>query len=220
MPDQPVPDEHSAPQTNSPWTPKRLVWLGVIYGVQLLYVPINRTMQGGVVLRTLLDAYIPLWPVWAVPYLLSMLWWEGALLWAALRMDERRFRALTIAMLAVMLSSYAVYVLFPTYVERPPVESSGWAADLIRTIYGNDYLYNAFPSGHTYFTVLIALFWWDWQPRLRWLWATSVAIVILSTLFTGQHHLPDPIGGIVWAYLAYLLGTQCTVGWTNRRGEA
>jgi len=138
MSDPLVSDEHSSAQPTRPLIRHRLPWLLVIYGVQLLYLPINRTMQGGVVLRTPLDAYIPLWPIWAVPYLLSLLWWQGALAWAALRMDERRFRALTIAILAVMLSSYTVYILYPTYVERPSVEGSTWAHDLVRAIYRND----------------------------------------------------------------------------------
>ncbi len=194
---------------------KRLLWLLGVFAVQMLYFPINRTMHGGVILRTPLDDYIPLWPIWAVPYLLSLVWWEGAFVWAAIRMEGDRFRALAIATLAVMLTSYALYLVYPTYVERPTVQGSGWAADLVRAIYRNDRLHNAFPSGHTYFTTLIALFWWDWKPRLRWLWAATVAIVILATLFTGQHHLPDPLGGLLWAWLGYRFG----IWWIARRSR-
>ncbi len=103
----------------------------------------------------------------------------------------------------------------PTYVERPVVEGSGWAADLVRYIYRNDDLYNAFPSGHTYATTLITLFWWDWKPRLRWLWGTIAIVVILSTLFTGQHHLPDLLGGILWAWMGYRFGWW----WVARRAK-
>ncbi len=31
-------------------------------------------------------------------------------------------------------------------------------------------------------------------------------VVTLSTLFTGQHNLPDPIGGIIWAFAGYRFG--------------
>lgn len=193
----------------------RLLWLLIIFCLQALYFPINRTMQGGVILAMPWDAHIPLWPGWAIPYLLSILWWQASFVWAAFQMDDDRFRALVVGATAVMLSSYLVYIAFPTYVERPVVEGSGWTTDLVRFIYGNDRLHNAFPSGHTYLTMLIVFFWWDWKPKLRWLWATIAALVILSTLFTGQHNLVDPIGGIFWAWLGYLFGRW----WVARRAE-
>ena len=49
-------------------------------------------------------------------------------------------------------------------------------------------------------------------------------LVILATLFTGQHHLVDPIGEIGLAYLAYRFGMCMEYGTEsigNRlRGEA
>jgi membrane-associated phospholipid phosphatase len=191
----------------------RLSWLIVLFIVQILYIPINRTMHGGIVLHTPLDAYVPFWPIWAVPYLLSIVWWVGSFIWAAWKMEDRVYRAFVAGALAVMLASYAVYILFPTYVQRPIVEGDTWPNTLVRLIYSNDRLHNAFPSGHTYTTMLIVFFWWGWRPRLRWLWATIAVVVILSTLFTAQHNLPDPIGGIVFAWLAYRFG----LWWAARR---
>lgn len=184
----------------------RLAWLVALFGVQLLYIPINRTMQGGVILDTPWDAYVPFWPIWAVPYLLTLAWWAGCFVWAAWKMDDALYRAFVAATIAVMLTSYVVYIFFPTYVQRPVVEGNGWPIELVRFIYSNDRLHNAFPSGHTYTTVLIVLFWWRWQSKLRWLWAGFAIVVVLSTLFTGQHNLPDPIGGIVWAWASYRFG--------------
>jgi membrane-associated phospholipid phosphatase len=194
---------------------KRLAWLGLLFLVQLLYFPINRTVTGGVILATPLDALVPLWPIWAVPYLLSWAWWVGCFTWAAWKMESSLYRAFVIGTLATLLTSYVLYIVYPTYVERPPIESTDWAAELLRFIYANDRLNNAFPSGHTYTTMLIVFFWWHWRPRLRWAWAAIAVIIILSTLFTGQHNLPDPIGGILWAWLGYRLGTW----WVKRRSE-
>jgi len=190
----------------------RLVWLLVLFCVQFLYVPINRTMHGGVVLDTPWDAAIPLWPIWAVPYLLSIAWWVASFVWAAWKMEDRLYRAFVAGTLAVMLASYAVYIVYPTYVERPVLQGHGWTVDLLRLIYNNDRLHNAFPSGHTYTTLLIAFFWWRWRPDLRWLWGAAALIVILSTLFTKQHNLPDPAGGIVFAWLGYRFGVWWA-GW-------
>jgi membrane-associated phospholipid phosphatase len=185
---------------------RRLLWLLVLFGVQLLYVPINRTMHGGTVLATPWDAAIPLWPIWAVPYLLSIAWWVGCFVWAAWKMEDVLYRAFVASFLIVMLTSYAVYILYPTYVERPVLEGSSWQVELLSLIYRNDRLHNAFPSGHAYTTLLITFFWWRWQPRLRWLWIAFAIVVILSTLFTGQHNLPDPVGGLVFAWLGYRFG--------------
>jgi len=202
------------------WIPRpRLAWLIVLAAVGLLYIPINRTVQGGVILSLPWDAQVPFWPIWAVPYLLSILWWMASFIWAARKMDDIRYRAFVVATLAVMLTAYAVFVLYPTYVERPVPVGHSWQVELIRSIYSNDRLNNAFPSAHAYTTVLIALFWWDWRPKLRWLWAAIAVVVVLSTLFTGQHNLPDPIGGIVWAYAGYRFGWWWVKRMPARRKE-
>lgn len=193
-----------------PWA--RFCLLLIVVGMQLLYVPINRTVQGGVILDLPLDAHVPFWPIWAVPYLLSLVFWNGCFVWAAWKMEDGLYRALVAAALVVMLSSYAVYVLFPTYVERPALAGDGWPVALVRLIYNNDRLNNAFPSGHTYHTMLIVFFWWRWQPQLRWLWVLVAVIILLSTLFTGQHNVLDLAGGIVWAWAGYRFG----LWWANR----
>lgn len=191
----------------------RLFWLIVLFLVQGLYFPINRLMKGGIVLSIPGDDFVPFWPAWMVPYLSSIIWWEASFIWAAWRMDDVRYRALVTGTITVMLVSYLIYVFYPTYVERPTLEGDSWQVALTRSVYRYDLLNNAFPSGHTYFTLLIVFFWWDWHPQLRWLWSTIAIVVILSTLFTGQHNLLDPIGGLVWAWGGYRFG----MWWAARR---
>jgi len=184
-----------------------MVRLMALFAAQSLYIPINRLIRGGVILRTPLDAHIPFWPIWALPYLLSLVWWWGCFIWAAWKMEQARYRAFVTGALAVMLSSYAVYVLFPTYVERPSLEGHGWPVELVRLIYTNDRLHNAFPSSHAYTTMLIVFFWWNWRPRLRAALVAIAVLVLLSTLFVHQHYLVDPLGGILWAWMGYRLGS-------------
>ena len=74
---------------------------------------------------------------------------------------------------------------------------------------------NAFPSGHTYNTILIALFWWRWRPRQRLLWAAVSLVVLLSTLYTRQHNIPDLIGGVAFACTGYAVGLR----WAARRSS-
>ena len=198
-------------------TPRiRILLLTLMVGVQLLYVPLNRTITGGVILLTPWDRLVPFWPLWAIPYALCIPWWAASFAWAASKMDDSRLRAFVVASIVVMASSYLIYMLFPTYIQRPMVAAdSSWRTAIIRYIYANDRLNNAFPSGHTYLTMLIVLFWWDWYPRFRVLWVLCAIVVVLSTLFTGQHNLPDPIGGIIWAWAGTRFGW-----WVEERRKA
>jgi membrane-associated phospholipid phosphatase len=184
----------------------RLGMIILIAGAAGLYFPLNRTLTGGFNLSTPLDAWIPLWPVWVVPYLLCLPAWVGGLIWAAWRMDERLFRSFVSAGLFVLLSATLFYYVFPTYVQRPVVTGNSWAAQLLQMVYHNDKAYNAFPSGHVYQTTLMSLFYNRLYPHHQWFWTGIVVIVALSTLFTHQHYLTDPFGGLAIAWLGYRFG--------------
>jgi len=185
---------------------KRVIWFITLLIVQGLYFPINKYVQGGVIIATPWDAYIPLWSIWAVPYLFSLFWWLGSFIWATAKMDDELYLAFVVATIFVMLTSYAVYLLYPTYIERPILEGDSWSMDLVRFIYSQDRSYNVFPSGHTYTSVLIALFWSRWYLEKRWLWIIIAVIVLLSTLFTGQHYFADLIAGTLLAWAGYRFG--------------
>jgi membrane-associated phospholipid phosphatase len=184
----------------------RITGLIAIVSLQALYFPLNRSIQGGYLPRIPWDDLVPFWPAWSLPYLLSIFWWFACYIWATFKMDASKYRQFLVSTVFMLLSSYVVFILVPTYVERPSADGTGWQYDLIRHIFANDRVNNAFPSGHTYNTVLITLFWWNWYPSLRWLWALITIIVIFSTLFTGQHNLVDPLGGILWAWGGYHFG--------------
>ena len=178
---------------------KRFALISVLFAAQSLYFPINRVMDGGLIFKTTLDQYIPLLPIWSVPYLLYLPFWIACFIWAAINMETRMFQRFFATVLAATLTGLAIFLLFPTYIERPLLIGNDWATELLRYVYGNDDVYNAFPSGHVYLTTVISLFWMEWYPRYRWLWIAIVVSVLLSTLFTHQHYLPDLAGGLVLA---------------------
>ena len=171
-----------------------------------LYFPLNRKLTGGYNLSTRLDAWIPLSPVWVVPYLLCLPAWLGSLIWAAWKMDERLYHSFIYACLFVLLTATLFYYLFPTYVKRPTLTKGNWTMQVLQMVYQNDGDYNAFPSGHVYQTALICLFYNHLYPNYLWLWIGIVVIVTLSTLFTRQHNLADPLGGLAIAWFGYRLG--------------
>lgn len=190
---------------------KRLIWCALVIGIQALYFPLNRFLQGGIEFKTALDHYVPLWPIWAVPYALICIWWVVASIWTVWRMEDRLYEAFFIASALTSVTALTIFTVFPTYVARSPLPGTDWSTQLLNWIYAKDYMYNAFPSGHVYITTLIALFWSQWFPRWRWLWAATVVIVALATLFTHQHYLPDPIGGLALAWFGYRIGLWCVV---------
>jgi membrane-associated phospholipid phosphatase len=184
----------------------RLLYVGLLAATACLYFPLNRALSGGYNLATPLDSLVPLWPEWVVIYLLSLPFWGASLLWFAWKMDRRSFRAFCAAAMVVLMSATWMYLVFPTYIDRPAITSSGWAAGLLSLVYTYDRTYNAFPSGHVYLTALFCLFLNRWYPRYHYAWAGILAAVILSTLFTHQHYLLDPLGGMALAYAGYRLG--------------
>ena len=188
---------------------KRLIWCALLFGIQVMYFPLNRFLEGGMEFKTALDDYVPLWPIWVFPYGLICVWWIVAYVWAAWRMEDHLYEAFFLASAFASVAALTMYTVFPTYVIRTTIPDADLSSQLLNWIYTNDYAYNAFPSGHVYITTLIALFWSRWFPRWRWIMGATVVVVILATLFTGQHYLPDPAGGLVLAWLSYRIGLWC-----------
>jgi len=178
----------------------------LLMGAASLYFPLNRMLTGGVSLEIPLDAWVPLWPGWVIPYLLCPPIWVGCFFWAAWKMEARLFRSFVSAGLFVFLTAALFFYIFPTYVQRPDLLATSWTAKVLQMVYQNDGAYNAFPSGHVYQTVFICLFYNRLYPNHKWLLSAVVLVVICSTLFTHQHYLLDPLGGIVIALLGYSFG--------------
>jgi len=169
----------------------------------MLYFPINQNMSGGITTYLPIDARIKLTPIWAIPYLLSIFWWVGAIIWGTFKMDFERFLHFSLCLSLTISISYAVYILFPTYVDRPKIIAQDFLSRLVMFIYGNDQPYNALPSGHTYTTLIISIFWFNWKPKQRLLWVGIAIVVILSTLFTKQHAILDLISAATLVFICY-----------------
>lgn len=188
--------------------PRRLVVLVVLLAAQTLYAPVNRLARGGVALVVPLDAHIPLQPVWVVPYLLGVVWWLGTFVWGCLSFRPWLLRRFAGALLGAHAVAYTLYLVAPTFAVRPEVPGDGVWPSLVRWVYAGDRAYNACPSGHTYVSILVLLAWWHAAPRRRWAVVGFAAAVVLSTLFTGQHHLADVVGGLALGAAAWMV-----VGW-------
>lgn len=178
---------------------KRFLLTALVLFAQINYLIINQSISGGTLLKTFIDDWIPLRPIWIFPYDVLMPLWAGFLIAAAWKMDQTLLRTFVIASLITILPSMLLYVLWPTYVSRPELIGNDWATALLRYTYTHDHPNNAFPSGHVYLACHVAYFWSRWKPKLGWGLLLMVLIVMLSTLFIKQHYFLDLVGGLIFA---------------------
>lgn len=184
---------------------KRLAAIAFVVGLQLLYLPTSEQTHGGIELKLPFDIF-PIWPIWILPYVLVFALWISGLIWAFFKFDDRLFRAFIIAFLFAGTISVAVFVFFPTYVRPALIHGQDAFADLLRSIHEDWGRYDAFPSGHVYITTLMALFFSYLYPHTKRFWAVIVILIVLSTLFTGQHYIADAVGGLLIALSGYRVG--------------
>jgi membrane-associated phospholipid phosphatase len=191
--------------------PIRIALALLALGGNVLYVITNRALSGGVSTDLPVDALIPLWPVWMIPYLAVLVWWIGMLAWVTLRLEEDPFRTVMLAAILNVYTSVLVFVIFPTYVTRPAApESADLISRMVQWVYTNDKDYNALPSLHISITTVLLLMLWDARPRYRWLWALILLVTLLSTLFTRQHYVLDLVFGFAWGVGATLIARRLT----------
>lgn len=116
----------------------------------------------------------------------------------------REFRRLVLAFILTLSVAYATYLIYPVYLERPPIEVDSLATFLLSLEY-KDPSYNHFPSLHIAISWLIYL---SCSGGVRH-HGVLVALLIgisLSTLFVKQHYLVDVIYGIGLAAATWWAG--------------
>lgn len=188
-------------------TGKRLLWIAIIWAIQLIYLPTSGWLTGGIEPKLPIDIF-PLWPVWVVPYVLCYPLWFAGFAWAAFKTSDRMFRAFAVAFLVTCSVSIAIFFIFPTYVPPAELHGDGILIALLRFLHEGAGRYNALPSGHIYITALLAFFYTLWYPRNKPLWMAILVIVSFSTLFTAQHYILDIVGGLLVAALGYTVGMK------------
>lgn len=188
---------------------KRLLFVALIWAVQLLYLPTSEWMSGGIEPKLPIDVF-PIWPVWIVPYLLCYVLWFAGFAWATFKMDDRMFRSFVMAFLVTCSVSVTIFLMFPTYVRPAVLVGSDIFTSLLRLLHEGAGRYDALPSGHIYISTLLVFFYSLWYPRYKPVWIFMLVIVSLSTLFTAQHYILDILAGLLVAWLGYFVGLRWT----------
>ena len=150
------------------------------------------------------DRALPLQPTWALIY--------GALYVFLIALpvfvvrQEEHIRRTFWAYLAVWVTAYVCFLVYPTVAPRPAsVVGDGFAAWGLRSLYGADPPYNCFPSLHVAHSFVSALTCYRLHRRLGLTALLCASLVAVSTLFTKQHYIADVIAGILLAFAAYVM---------------
>lgn len=177
----------------------RIIKIVIVIFSMLLYVPVNRLISGGFNLKTNIDNYIPLLPLFVVPYLFGLVFWIFSILKINLSKDEKLIKEFNLMVILASIVSVAIYILIPTFVTRPVVTGTDMFSEILRFIYSNDHVYNAAPSGHTFYTILCFVGLNRILPGKKYLWGLLSILIIISTVLTKQHNFLDIVIGIVFA---------------------
>jgi membrane-associated phospholipid phosphatase len=180
-----------------------LALAAVLAGLFAFYGPLNQGPERWV-LKTPLDARIPLVKPFVIPYL-SIFAVAAVTLPVFVLRSVRIARSTLLAGILTLAVAYLFYAFAQTYVVRPVVAGDDVFSRLLRVVYGNDNAYNCFPSLHTGFSVVMGLHWLWFSPRTGRYIAAWCGLIVLSTVFVHQHYVADMAGGIVVA------GTACLV---------
>ena len=177
----------------------KILKISLVIFSMLLYVPVNRLISGGYNLKIDIDNYIPLVPLFVIPYLFGLIFWIFTILKINLSKDEKLIKEFNLLIILSSIVSVAIYILIPTFVTRPVVTGTDIFSEILRLIYSNDQVYNAAPSGHTFYTILCFVGLNRLIPGKKYLWGILSVLIVISTVLTKQHNLLDIVIGIVFA---------------------
>lgn len=197
---------------------------------QVLYVACNLAAARAEVTRniaTVWDLSVPFIPWMLVPYMMLAPLLALAFLVAR---DHESLRALSRrCLLATALGTF-VFAIWPLRAALPaPIPTTpvlGFLGETLRTL---DEPYNQWPSLHVAFCVILwpalSAIWQSIEARVTLL--TGLGLVLVSTVFTHQHHLPDLAGGAAlgaltlwvvrpqrqapWVSLYYVIGSVAAI---------
>jgi membrane-associated phospholipid phosphatase len=155
--------------------------------------------------RTALDDVVPLWPifvfVYVSPYVIGPV--------VAAMLPPKVFRRVLVRIALLLPVQLGAYFVYPTRVIRPdPPMASDLSASLLRALWAIDTPpANAAPSGHVSLALVIAWAAWQALPRARPALAVYFTLVVVSILFTGQHHVVDLVTGALLGALVLLVAS-------------
>ena len=171
-----------------------------------LYLVIDRRALTGVVHTPAiaLDGLIPLLPWWALVY--GPIYLFLLVLPVFVIQQEELIHRTVRAYLAIWITAFLCFLLYPTVATRPNVVTGdGFAAWGLRFLYDADPPHNCFPSLHVAHSFVSAFACYRVNRRLGLVTGACASLVALSTLFTKQHYVADLVAGFLLALVAWAI---------------
>jgi len=150
-------------------------------------------------LQTPLDIALPVVPVFVIPYV-SLNPFVYATLILFLLFRTKVFQSACLAVITVMMISYAFYFFAQSEVIRPVLLGSDLFTRMIRDVYAGDNPFNDFPSLHTSVSTILAIHWLRVNRPLGIVVAIWTALIVASTVLIKQHYVADLVFGLALAF--------------------
>ncbi len=154
----------------------------------------------------------------------------AAVLWYRARQSFGRYVCLWIGLSFAALATYAIYPASPPWlasrggflphvVRITPKLTRSLGVDLSRVMDSQKYVNKvaAVPSLHAATALLIALFFWSWTVRWRWLLVLYPLAMAVSLVYLGEHYVSDVLLGWIYAIVVFVVGTRLYDRWSTRR---
>lgn len=183
----------------------RIFFAFLVIGAFSLYPVLNKRGENAHIIKLWLDDWIPLIPVFSVPYILYIPFLAITLVYFVFFTEL--YISVSISFILCLVSASLIYYFYQTSVLRPEISNTDIFSRLVLYIYSKDQPYNCFPSLHTALSILSFLHWIQLFPGLKWSMGAFVLSIVISTVTLKQHYIPDVFGGIILAILSFYIST-------------
>lgn len=164
-----------------------------------------------------IDYKIPFVSIFIVPYILAYAQWIIGYIVIA-RDSKKLCYWIILAELVSKTIILFIFIIFPTTIDRPIIESNTIFNWLTNMIYKSDAATNLFPSIHCLesFLVVVGTFKMkDAHPAYKWANLVLAILVFLSTVFVKQHVVIDIFGAFVVAIIGLWISKNICRGIKN-----
>ena len=175
----------------------RIVYFLTVSGLLYGFVLTNKYKLSLHSTQTVIDNFIPLIPIFSLPYILYIPLLLGTLLLWILKLGKLETLFLNRFILAQLIA-IGFFVFYPTQMIRIDIVGSGISNSLVKFIYSTDQPYNLFPSTHVLHTCIIMQYWIMVSKRktVKFVLFVITFLICVSTVLIKQHYAIDIIGGL------------------------
>jgi hypothetical protein len=215
---------------------KRVPWWGYVLGIVYFALQYGMYRLGNllsVVLGTIsyafewkiapIDDLFPVIPAFSLIYIYSYVFWIMGPMAVSIT-KRRNFINYICGLTLAYIIGFLFFVFMPTYMDRVKeglmeyADKTGFLNQLLASVFaadGGTMAFNLFPSYHCLISVYCWLGVWK-QPEIskgfQMYSLIMFILIVLSTLFTKQHYIPDCFGGIGIAVFCYWLMNRLDPG--------